>query len=176
MSDFLAIGDNGLWTILSGVLVVCALFGFAPRFVLRLITRCWPKGHPRRAELMAELAVIEYFKRPVWVFEQLETALLDGLPARRRDAHVRREMEVTLEYALLGLVHSRAREFGQDMSMVENVAIDLERRKILFTYGCTRVSPEAIGWHIEFKGESLVAAQGCCNVFEFELPKGSNPA
>jgi hypothetical protein len=68
------------WTFLF-VLVV---FGAAPRLVLRLLLRIYPPGHHRRRELMAELCVIPRWERPLWVVEQLETALAEGIPARRR--------------------------------------------------------------------------------------------
>ncbi|HEX5116583.1 MAG TPA: hypothetical protein VFW65_15410 [Pseudonocardiaceae bacterium] len=67
------------WTFL----LVLVVFGAAPRLVLRLLVRIYPPGHERRLELMAELAVIPRWERPLWVVEQLETALAEGIPARR---------------------------------------------------------------------------------------------
>lgn len=66
----------------KGVLIAALVLGFAPAFVLRLCTLAWPVGHPRRAELRAELHAIDYWKRPLWAAEQVESALFDGLRQR----------------------------------------------------------------------------------------------
>jgi hypothetical protein len=63
-------------------LVTVSLFGFAPGFCLRLIVLVYPREHPRRRELVAELYELPYVKRPIWVVSQLETALFEGVPAR----------------------------------------------------------------------------------------------
>ncbi|MGH3830702.1 MAG: hypothetical protein ACRDRS_09675 [Pseudonocardiaceae bacterium] len=67
----------------SAVLVP-AVFGFAPGACLRLIVRAYPRDDPRRAELKAELYVLPWWERPLWVAEQLEVALFEGLPHRLR--------------------------------------------------------------------------------------------
>ncbi len=66
------------------VALVGVLFGLAPGLVIRVIAHAWPKTDGRRAELRAELSGIEYWRRPLWVFEQFETALCDALPLRAR--------------------------------------------------------------------------------------------
>jgi hypothetical protein len=76
------------------LLLVVVVFGFAPGFCLRLIVLAYPRGDPRRAELIAELYAVPRIQRPLWVAEQLEVALFEGLghrvsAARRRRAHVR---------------------------------------------------------------------------------------
>jgi hypothetical protein len=73
------------WQAIWFYLGVAFLFGFAPGFALRLIVGLYPKGHPRRSELVAELYTVERLNRPTWVFEQLEVALFEGVAARRRD-------------------------------------------------------------------------------------------
>lgn len=62
------------------------LVGFAPGTVLRLFLLAYPKGHARRAELVAELygADMSTVARMKWVGQQAETALFDGLAERRR--------------------------------------------------------------------------------------------
>ena len=60
------------------------LFGFAPRAVLRLIVRAYPRGSDRREEMVAELDTIKRIEKPIWVAEQLEMALFEGLPHRVR--------------------------------------------------------------------------------------------
>ncbi|MBV9730295.1 MAG: hypothetical protein JO309_13000 [Pseudonocardiales bacterium] len=77
-------------SLLLGVVV----FGLTPGLCLRLIVLAYPRGDPRRAELIAELYAVPRIQRPLWVAEQLEVALFEGLghrlsAARRRRAHVR---------------------------------------------------------------------------------------
>jgi Protein of unknown function (DUF3761) len=76
-------------TSLWNVLWVIALFGFAPGFFLHLIVLAYPRSDPRRRELIAELYVIPRRERPLWVAEQLATALFEGL-GRRVSAGIRR--------------------------------------------------------------------------------------
>jgi hypothetical protein len=70
------------WPTLGFALLV---FGFAPAAVLRLIVLLYPRGHPRRRELLGELYAYPRIERPFWVAEQLETALFEGLPGRLTD-------------------------------------------------------------------------------------------
>jgi DNA-binding CsgD family transcriptional regulator len=72
------------WALPVGVLIVAITFGFMPGLLIRQVVRLWPKGHPRRAELVAEVYALEYFKRVLFVFEQIETGLFEGLTARVR--------------------------------------------------------------------------------------------
>lgn len=69
------------WPTLLSVLLV---FGFAPGFVLRLLVMIYPKGDARRKELVAELYVLPRLERPLFVAEQLETVLFEGMPTRFR--------------------------------------------------------------------------------------------
>lgn len=69
------------WHSLALILVV---FGFAPGFVLRGLVRIYPKDDPRRAELLAQLYVLKRTERPLFVAEQLETVLFEGVPNRAR--------------------------------------------------------------------------------------------
>lgn len=71
------------------LLLVLLVFGFAPGFVLRLLVLAYPRGDPRRTELIAELYAVPRSHRPLWVAEQLEVALFEGL-ARRVSAALRR--------------------------------------------------------------------------------------
>jgi hypothetical protein len=64
------------------LLLVLLVFGFAPGFCLRIIVLAYPRGDPRRAELIAELYAVPRIERPLWVTEQLEVALFEGLPHR----------------------------------------------------------------------------------------------
>lgn len=68
------------WSFLTAVL----LFGFVPGFVLRLFILIYPKGHPRRTELLGELYAQPLWLRLFFVAEQLETALFEGRSARRQ--------------------------------------------------------------------------------------------
>lgn len=65
-------------------LVVLVVFGFAPRLVTRLLSLTFPKDDPRRAELVGEVDSIPYRSRPLFVAEQLEVALVEGLGGRFR--------------------------------------------------------------------------------------------
>ena len=64
------------------LLLVLLVFGFLPGFCLRLIVLAYPRGDPRRAELIAELYAVPRIQRPLWVAEQLEVALFEGLAHR----------------------------------------------------------------------------------------------
>lgn len=64
------------------LVLVIVVFGFAPRFCLRLIVLAYPRSHPRRKELIADLYTVPCIERPLWVAEQLEVALFEGLPHR----------------------------------------------------------------------------------------------
>jgi NACHT domain len=78
----------------QSLLLVLFVFGVAPGFCLRLIVLAYPRGHHRRTEIIAELYAVPRIERPLWVAEQLELALFEGLPqrfARRRQARARAE-------------------------------------------------------------------------------------
>jgi hypothetical protein len=64
------------------LLLVIAVFGFAPGFCLRLIVCTYPRDDPRRRELVAELYAVPRIQRPLWVAQQLEVALFEGLTPR----------------------------------------------------------------------------------------------
>jgi hypothetical protein len=62
----------------------------------------WPKGHDRRNELVAEFYEVPVQGRLLWVVEQLESGLFDGLPKRAAARRARRRERRTLgpeEYA-----------------------------------------------------------------------------
>jgi hypothetical protein len=65
--------------VLRGCLLI---FGFFPGLVLRLLVRLYPKGNPRRMELLGELYAKPQWRRPWFVAQQLETALSEGVPTR----------------------------------------------------------------------------------------------
>lgn len=75
--------DALIFHVISWPTLGCALlvYGFAPGALLRLIVVLYPRGHPRRRELIGELYAYPRIMRPFWVAEQLETALFEG-PAR----------------------------------------------------------------------------------------------
>ncbi|MFE3003194.1 hypothetical protein ACFXG4_50705 [Nocardia sp. NPDC059246] len=72
---------------------VVGVFGFAPGFVLRLIVQLYPKESPRRRELVAELYAVPRLMRPLFVAEQMETALFEGFSERSTLRLERRAME-----------------------------------------------------------------------------------
>lgn len=63
-------------------LLVIAIYGFAPGFLLRLIVLSYERNDPRREELIAELYTVPRLNRPFWVAEQIETAMFDALGPR----------------------------------------------------------------------------------------------
>ena len=76
---------TGLFTQLlswKALLVAIAVFGFAPRAVLRFIILAFPRSDARRRELLSELHTVPRWERPLWIAEQLEVAIADGLALR----------------------------------------------------------------------------------------------
>jgi len=63
-------------------LVVLLVFGLAPGLLLRIIVFAFHRDDPRRQELRGELFNVPRWERPVWVVEQLEVALVEGLGER----------------------------------------------------------------------------------------------
>lgn len=61
-----------------------AALGLLPGFSLRLIVRLYPKGDPRRREVVAELYTVENWRQPIFVIQMLELAISEGIPARWR--------------------------------------------------------------------------------------------
>ncbi len=64
------------------LLLAVAVFGVMPGVVLRLLVLMYPKGHVRRRELIAELYDLGRLERLLFVGEQLETAVFEGLGQR----------------------------------------------------------------------------------------------
>ncbi len=58
------------------------IFGCAPRLALRIIVRAWHPEDLRREELLAEFYSVPRLERPLWVAEQLEAAVCEGLQKR----------------------------------------------------------------------------------------------
>lgn len=79
------------------LLMVVVVFGLAPGLCLRLIVLAYPRDDPRRAELIAELYAMPRIQRPLWVAEQLEVALFEGLGHRLSATSHR--YELALEWA-----------------------------------------------------------------------------
>lgn len=66
-------------------LVPVILGGMLPVFVVRCVVRVYPRGHARRAELVAEMASVKgVVERWVWLGHILGTAVFEGVPERRR--------------------------------------------------------------------------------------------
>ncbi|WP_167880514.1 hypothetical protein [Nocardioides guangzhouensis] len=70
------------WTTLAVLFVL----GAAPVFVVRLAARIYPKGHPRRAELVAEMQHVAGLRmalaRWYWMSETVALAVWEGVAAR----------------------------------------------------------------------------------------------
>ena len=66
----------------QSILAFLLLFGLAPGCVLRLMVHLYPKGHERRQELIAQLYALKFIDRPLFVVQQIERCLFEGIPAR----------------------------------------------------------------------------------------------
>ncbi len=66
------------------LVAVVLSYAVCPYAVLWLAVRLWPRGHPRRAELLAEYASVDWWMRPLWVGDVAIRCLLDGLSVRFR--------------------------------------------------------------------------------------------
>ncbi len=91
------------------LVLVVVVFGFAPGVCLRLIVLAYPRSDPRRDELIAELYAVPRMQRPLWVAEQLEVALFEGLghrvSAAIRQLTGRRQVPLVYHDTLTGLVN-----------------------------------------------------------------------
>jgi hypothetical protein len=68
---------------LIGAAIICLFaYGFFPIFFLRIIVLAYHREDPRREELLAEVYIVPRRERPVWVVEQLEVAICEGLRKR----------------------------------------------------------------------------------------------
>lgn len=99
------------WT----ALIVLFVLGAAPVFVVRLAARIYPKGHPRRNELVAEMQHVAGLRmalaRWYWMSETVALAVCEGTAAR----FARRIRRAPLAYLVLqpGKVTVTMRQ-GQD--------------------------------------------------------------
>jgi len=107
----LLLGGSAWWIVPTSLLVFGATFGLLPGLMLRLLVQLYPKDDPRRRELFAELygPRMSRLGRFEWVFQQLETAIRDGLAARRE---LRRRL-VKLAATREDLVAYIRREFAE---------------------------------------------------------------
>ena len=64
--------------------LVLLIYGLAPGAFLRVICLAFHRDDARRQELRAELHAVPRPLRPLWVAEQLEVALFDGVGERLR--------------------------------------------------------------------------------------------
>jgi hypothetical protein len=64
---------------LPTLVITLLVWGFAPGAVLRVIVLAFPREDPRRKELRAELYAVPRWEKPIWVTEQIEVALAEGL-------------------------------------------------------------------------------------------------
>ncbi len=61
-----------------------------PGWLLRQVVRVYPKGDPRRQELVAELRGVPFKERWFFVAQCLEVAVSEGMPSRYRSVRERR--------------------------------------------------------------------------------------
>jgi tetratricopeptide (TPR) repeat protein len=92
VTDFL-VGGSVWWMFPATLLAMAVIFGLVPGVALRLMVLLYPKDDPRRRELVAELYTLDRMRRMEWVFQQLETALFEGLSRRLAQRRERRRGE-----------------------------------------------------------------------------------
>jgi hypothetical protein len=63
-------------------LLVLLVFGVAPGVVVRLMSFAFHPDDPRRQELRAEFYAVPRLRRPLWVAEQVEFVIFEGLRDR----------------------------------------------------------------------------------------------
>jgi MFS family permease len=69
------------WQTLLGAVLA---FSLIPGVVLHVAVLLYPKGHPRRPELVAELKAVPRPQRPFWVAETLVGVAFEAIPLRIR--------------------------------------------------------------------------------------------
>jgi len=74
---------SGLMTDWKTFIALVLVFGAAPGLFIRLLVKLYPKSHPRRAELVAELYSVRRWEQPFWVAETGVVCLFEGPAARR---------------------------------------------------------------------------------------------
>lgn len=85
LGDLAAALTGGSWpAFFAAGLTICIVLGFLPGIVVRLASLMFPKGDPRRREMIAETYVQKWHERPLWAFEQIERGFTEGLPGRWR--------------------------------------------------------------------------------------------
>lgn len=72
------------------LLVIPVIVGAFPIAAIRAVVRLYPKGHPRRDELIGEVHVVPRKERIAWVGEQLALASFEGIGERGRLRRERR--------------------------------------------------------------------------------------
>lgn len=139
------------------LLVAVLLYGFAPGFVLRLITLIYPRDDPRRAELIAELYAVPRIKRPFWVAEQIETAIFEGSVERFRNARGRRKGNRVILY-------SPTVEFlGSHTAFVGGVGVGKTRAMeslVHFSITCSALGPAVRGERLVGPGQIIFDVNG----------------
>jgi len=61
------------------VWVIWLVFGFLPGVATRLLSLGFSKDDPRRQELLAEVYAVPRWERPLWVADQAERVVFDGV-------------------------------------------------------------------------------------------------
>jgi hypothetical protein len=66
--------------------LVLLIWGVAPGLVVRLASLGFHREDPRRKEMIAELYVVPRWEQPLWVAQQVERSVTEGLGGRLIDA------------------------------------------------------------------------------------------
>lgn len=115
-----------------GTLFMAALiFGFFPTFVVNVLVRVYPKGHPRRRELIAEMEAIPRRERLIWTAEQVATALFDAVPSRIAAVFKRADQDADEEGDETMLFHGRRITSVVKVFNDNGILIDSETHKNL---------------------------------------------
>ena len=115
--------------------VVLLVFGLAPGALLRVIVLAYPRDDPRRRERVAELYVVPRILRPLFVAEQLELAISEGLFPRLISAwtrgrsdrwHLESGVELNREHPATFWIPSQTQKAGIRLGLVVQLAFSTE--------------------------------------------------
>lgn len=83
------------------LLLLVLTYSVWPYLVLWVVLRCWPPGHPRREEWLADYDAVPMWRRPFWVGDVFAQCITNGLAARWRSRQGRPRREFGWRFRLV---------------------------------------------------------------------------